>query len=651
MTLKKCILTANDCYKKNQKMIGNKPTGIVVHSTGANNKTLKRYVQPLKTDADYATIIADLGVNAYGNHWNRSAAEMNRSVCVHAFIGINAAGKVETYQTLPFDICCWGVGSGSKGSYNYNPQARVQFEICEDALTDETYFNEAFKEAVEFCAYLCKMYGFGVDKISSHRESHLAGYGGNHGDCDHWLKKFGKDMDWFRAQVQAKLGTTQTETPAPTVTPVVGTVSTGSAADEKKIWDYLKGKIGNEYGVAGLMGNLYAESGLRSNNVENCYESKLGFNDSTYTSAVDNGTYDNFVKDSAGYGLAQWTYWTRKQNLLNYANSKKRSIGDFTTQLEFLYQELATSYKVVLSDLNNATSVLEASNSVLTKFERPANQGESVQKQRAAYGQKYYDKYATKTSASTTPVTPTVPTTNALLFKAGDIVNFTGTKHYANANATSGATVKASKAKITSVYKTGKHPYHCRAVNDAGNFIGGVYGWVDAADVSAIETPSTSIPNVTTPAVTSEIKKGSVVSIASGARYYSGSAVPAWVIAKQWIVVEDPKGDRAVIDKSTDGKHSICSPINTKYLTVVSTENTKADEPWTPTIGDTVIYNGSVHYSNANSAQGIACKGGKAKITNIYRLGKSKHPYHLVRVSGSGATVYGWVDANTFTKV
>lgn len=201
MMLKKCILTANDCYKTNQKMNGGKPTGIVVHSTGANNKTLKRYVQPLKTDKDYNSIIADLGVNRYGNHWNVG----NVSKCVHAFIGTNAKGEVETYQTLPFDICCWGVGNGTKGSYNYNPTARVQFEICEDGLTDKTYFDKAFKEAIEFCAYLCKTYGFGVDKICSHREAHLQGYGGNHGDCDHWLKKFGKDMNWFRAEVQKLL--------------------------------------------------------------------------------------------------------------------------------------------------------------------------------------------------------------------------------------------------------------------------------------------------------------------------------------------------------------------------------------------------------------------------------------------------------------
>lgn len=70
-----------------------------------------------------------------------------------------------------------------------------------------------------------------------------------------------------------------------------------------------------------------------------------------------------------------------------------------------------------------------------------------------------------------------------------------------------------------------------------------------------------------------------------------------------------------------------------------------------PKVGDVVIYNGTKHYASANDTTASACKGGKAKITAIHQLGKSKHPYHLVRVSGSGSTVYGWVDAGTFSKI
>lgn len=179
------------------------------------------------------------------------------------------------------------------------------------------------------------------------------------------------------------------------------TQSTSSNTDEKTIWDYLLGKIGNAYGVAGLMGNLYAESCLRPNNLQNTYETRLGHTDASYTAAVDSGSYTKFGTDSAGYGLAQWTYHTRKKALLAFAQSKKKSIGDLNMQLEFMYKELSESYKGVLADLKSAKTVLAASNSVLTKFERPANQGAAVQSKRAEYGQKYYEKYAGKTVSST----------------------------------------------------------------------------------------------------------------------------------------------------------------------------------------------------------------------------------------------------------
>lgn len=176
---------------------------------------------------------------------------------------------------------------------------------------------------------------------------------------------------------------------------------TGNTTEEK-IWNFLKAKGLNDCGIAGLMGNLYAESGLRSTNLQNSYEKKLGFTDDSYTKAVDDGSYGNFVKDCAGYGLAQWTYWSRKENLLQFALSRKASIGDLETQLEFLYKELSESYKAVLNVLKSAASVLAASNVVLTQFEKPADQGSSVQQKRAGYGQTYYEKYAANNAAQTT---------------------------------------------------------------------------------------------------------------------------------------------------------------------------------------------------------------------------------------------------------
>lgn len=162
----------------------------------------------------------------------------------------------------------------------------------------------------------------------------------------------------------------------------------------ERIWNYFADKGLSQAGIAGLMGNLYAESALNPQNLQNSFEGKLGYTDSSYTAAVDKGSYTNFAQDKAGYGLAQWTYWSRKQNLLNFARAAKKSIGDLEMQLDFLWHELSNGYSTVLSVLKTSTSVRTASDSVLLNFERPANQSESVQVKRAGYGQKYYGTYA-----------------------------------------------------------------------------------------------------------------------------------------------------------------------------------------------------------------------------------------------------------------
>lgn len=204
---------------------------------------------------------------------------------------------------------------------------------------------------------------------------------------------------WY-GQDEAPMTTFKTTTPNITPTTTV-------ANADKVIWDFLKGKGLNDFAIAGIMGNLYAESALKPTNLQNTYEKKLGYTDDAYTAAVDNGSYTNFVKDSAGYGLAQWTYWSRKQNLLNYAKSVGKSIGDLNMQIEFLWTELQ-GYKTVMTVLKSAKSIKEASDIVLTEFERPANMGDSVKEKRASYGKQYYDKYADRIVASE-PEKPTTP--------------------------------------------------------------------------------------------------------------------------------------------------------------------------------------------------------------------------------------------------
>lgn len=164
-------------------------------------------------------------------------------------------------------------------------------------------------------------------------------------------------------------------------------------------------------------------------------------------------------------------------------------------------------------------------------------------------------------AGSTAPSTPSTPS-KKFKYKVGDIVQFNGGYHYTNANATSGTSVKASKAKITQVYN-GKHPYHVRAVNDAGAFINGVYGWVDESALSPITNTAPS-----TPSTSGEIKVGSLVKI-TGTKYYSGSTIPSWVKSQNWYV-SSISGDRVVIDKNEKGTNSIMSPVKKSDLALVN---------------------------------------------------------------------------------
>lgn len=184
----------------------------------------------------------------------------------------------------------------------------------------------------------------------------------------------------------------------PEAQPVMPAAPAAEGDSEKTIWDTLLSFIGNPYGAAGLMGNLYAESALKASNLQNTGNNALGMTDEQFTAAMDSGSYDNFVRDGYGYGLAQWTWHTRKAALLAYAQERGVSIGDLAMQLGFLCKELE-GYSVVLTTLKNTSSVREASDIVLKKYEAPADQSAAVQEKRAAYGQKYFDKYAGKQSA------------------------------------------------------------------------------------------------------------------------------------------------------------------------------------------------------------------------------------------------------------
>ena len=185
MNLNKLIFTENACYKAGKKIT---VKGIMVHSTGANNPWLKRYVGPDD---------GKLGKNQYNNHWN-TYHPGGREVCVHGFIGKLKDGTIATYQTLPWDHRGWHAGGSANNTH-------IGFEICEDGLSDGTYFKKVYQEAVELCAYLCKQYGLTEKDIICHSEGYKRGIASNHGDVMHWFPKHGKSMDTFRAAVKELL--------------------------------------------------------------------------------------------------------------------------------------------------------------------------------------------------------------------------------------------------------------------------------------------------------------------------------------------------------------------------------------------------------------------------------------------------------------
>lgn len=168
---------------------------------------------------------------------------------------------------------------------------------------------------------------------------------------------------------------------------------TSDPASESTLWKLFKDKGLSNAGAAGLMGNLHAESGLNTQNLQNSYEKSLGMDDKSYTTKVDNGSYTNFVKDKAGYGLAQWTYHSRKQGLLNKANSMGKSIGDASVQTSYLFDELQ-GYPDLLNHLKTTSSYVTASDRFMTEFERPKDQSQKAKEKRQGFSKTYYDRYS-----------------------------------------------------------------------------------------------------------------------------------------------------------------------------------------------------------------------------------------------------------------
>ena len=297
-------------------------------------------------------------------------------------------------------------------SSSSNDNRAITIEVASDTTHPYAVNEKAYAALIDLCVDICKRNG--IKELKWKADKSLIGQVDKQNMTVHrWFANKACPGDYLYDRhgeiakaVNARLGNVPLAPEKPTggVIGGGGSVTPTDNAD-KQIWAFLTGKGLSACAVAGIMGNLYAESGLRPDNLQNTYEKSLGMTDAQYTAAVDKGAYNNFVRDSAGYGLAQWTYWSRKQALLDFAKAAGASIGNLSMQLNFLWKELQ-GYTKVMTVLKSAKTIREASDVVLCEYERPANMGEEVKVKRAGYGQTYYDKFAGQAPASKFPPVP-----------------------------------------------------------------------------------------------------------------------------------------------------------------------------------------------------------------------------------------------------
>ena len=168
---------------------------------------------------------------------------------------------------------------------------------------------------------------------------------------------------------------------------------------KKTIWEYLKAKGFSDVATAAIMGSMEAES--------NCVSYRLQGDFSTdyqksreYTAMVDRGdiSREQFVYNGpggGGYGLCQWTYWSRKAGLYDLAKEQGVSVGDEFIQVEWLVRELfQDEFRPVLNTLQNSESIRECSDVLVKKFLRPADQSDAVCVQRAKFAREVCAEFA-----------------------------------------------------------------------------------------------------------------------------------------------------------------------------------------------------------------------------------------------------------------
>lgn len=347
------------------------------------------------------------------------------TITIHCFVGqVTAKRGAEVFQPVDKKASCnYVVGKDGDislvveekdrswcSSDAQNDNRAITIEVASDTTHPYAITDKAMTGLINLCADICKRNGIQKLVWSNNKEDRVYHQNGCNMTVhrDYAAKACPGDYIYSRLgsiaeQVNKLLGQQVVVQPA-----VLNKIN-----NELDIFNFFRSKGLTVAGTCGLMGNLVAESGLRSNNMQNSYETQLGLTDTTYTQAVDTGAYseNDFVHDKVGYGLAQWTFWSRKQNLFNYKKQLGCSIGNMEMQCNFLYKELQTSYKSVLNFLTTNNDIKSCSDYVLLNFEKPKNQGDAVKDTRYKYSKQVYDRCVTNVSGNTGHTVDIVDTT------------------------------------------------------------------------------------------------------------------------------------------------------------------------------------------------------------------------------------------------
>lgn len=175
------------------------------------------------------------------------------------------------------------------------------------------------------------------------------------------------------------------------------------------LYQYLLGQIGNDIGVSALMGNFFAESSICPFRCQS-----QGYNQSwqtTETFRQNNRSYFvNYTTGGGGYSLAQWTYYTRKENYYDFCG--QALIGDNTKSAEFVIWELNNGHSGTLNAVTNATDIRQTTVYVMKNYERPADQSASAQNRRTNYAKEVYNDFS-----GLPPLPPGPPIALNLLFQ------------------------------------------------------------------------------------------------------------------------------------------------------------------------------------------------------------------------------------------